>query len=157
MQQQQQHEEQLSIQQPSSSNGVPAVAPKQKADTGWYYAVGLSAMAALICSVDRAAISVAILPMSEQYGWSDSTKGAINRCLWSPCVIQREHLTEGASLGAGQGVQYDMSRTERALSYHVQSPGWVCHNVPFHLGGKQALQPWRHASSSLTLPCINKD
>jgi hypothetical protein len=80
-QQQQQHDEQLSIQQPSSSNGVPPVAPKQKADTGWYYAVGLSAMAALICSVDRAAISVAILPMSEQYGWSDSTKGAINRCV----------------------------------------------------------------------------
>mgnify|MGYP001807436955 CR=1 FL=1 len=120
MQQQQQHEEQLSIQQPSSSNGVPAVAPKQKADTGWYYAVGLSAMAALICSVDRAAISVAILPMSEQYGWSDSTKGAINRCVWSRSVIQREHLTEGASLGAGQGVQYNMSRTERATMCNHQ-------------------------------------
>jgi hypothetical protein len=66
------------VQQPeSSSSSSPAVA--QKADTGWYYAVGLSAIAALICSVDRAAISVAILPMSEQYGWSDSTKGAINR------------------------------------------------------------------------------
>jgi hypothetical protein len=30
-------------------------------------------------AVYRAAISVAILPMSEQYGWSDTTKGAINR------------------------------------------------------------------------------
>jgi hypothetical protein len=30
-------------------------------------------------SVDRAAISVAILPMSEEFHWSDSTKGAINR------------------------------------------------------------------------------
>jgi hypothetical protein len=30
-------------------------------------------------AVHRAAISVAILPMSEQYGWSDTTKGAINR------------------------------------------------------------------------------
>eukprot|EP00879_Flechtneria_rotunda_P025519 GHRR01027120.1.p2 GENE.GHRR01027120.1~~GHRR01027120.1.p2 ORF type:complete len:145 (+),score=36.14 GHRR01027120.1:197-631(+) len=45
----------------------------------WYAAVGLSAMAALICSVDRAAMSVAILPMSEQFHWSDSIKGAINR------------------------------------------------------------------------------
>lgn len=76
-----QQQQQLSIQQPNSSsstNGVPVVAA-QKQDTGWYYAVGLSAIAALICSVDRAAISVAILPMSEQFGWSDSTKGAINR------------------------------------------------------------------------------
>ena len=48
-------------------------------DNRWYTVIGLSALAALICSVDRAAISVAILPMSEQYHWSDSTKGAINR------------------------------------------------------------------------------
>lgn len=64
-----------------SSNGAAQglVSSKPQSDTGWYYAVGLSAIAALICSVDRAAISVAILPMSDQYGWSDSTKGAINR------------------------------------------------------------------------------
>lgn len=88
-QQQQQQAEQLSTQQQqqhvdavqqagsNGSNSIPQAA--KKADTGWYYAVGLSAIAALICSVDRAAISVAILPMSEEYGWSDSTKGAINR------------------------------------------------------------------------------
>lgn len=75
--QQQQHADAAQQPETSSSSSLPAVA--QKADTGWYYAVGLSAIAALICSVDRAAISVAILPMSEQYGWSDSTKGAINR------------------------------------------------------------------------------
>jgi ACS family sodium-dependent inorganic phosphate cotransporter len=95
----QQQAEQLSIQQQqhadavqqteSSGSSLPAVA--QKADTGWYYAVGLSAIAALICSVDRAAISVAILPMSEQYGWSDSTKGAINRC------AQQELAQEGST------------------------------------------------------------
>lgn len=75
-----QQQQQLSIQQQPSiscTNGLPA--SQRKGDTGWYYAVGLSAIAALICSVDRAAISVAILPMSEQFGWSDSTKGAINR------------------------------------------------------------------------------
>lgn len=52
---------------------------KSQSPAAWYAAVGLSAIAALICSVDRAAISVAILPMSEEFGWSDSTKGAINR------------------------------------------------------------------------------
>lgn len=71
------------LQQLSSSNSSEAapglVSSKPQSDTGWYYAVGLSAIAALICSVDRAAISVAILPMSDEYGWSDSTKGAINR------------------------------------------------------------------------------
>jgi hypothetical protein len=98
-----QQAEQLSVQHPlhadaaqqpesissGSSNGsLPAVV--QKADTGWYYAVGLSAIAALICSVDRAAISVAILPMSEEYGWSDSTKGAINR--WAQQELARKDV-----------------------------------------------------------------
>lgn len=49
-------------------------------DRQWITVVGLSALVALICSVDRAAISVAILPMSQEFGWSDTTKGAINRC-----------------------------------------------------------------------------
>lgn len=59
-----------------------------ESSTAWYAAVGLSAMAALICSVDRAAISVAILPMSEQFGWSDSIKGAINRCVQQTVELQ---------------------------------------------------------------------
>jgi hypothetical protein len=90
--QQQQQQQDLSLQQQlqmdqlqqlsssTSSDAAPGLASsKPQSDTGWYYAVGLSAIAALICSVDRAAISVAILPMSDEYGWSDSTKGAINR------------------------------------------------------------------------------
>ena len=40
--------------------------------------VGLCAAVSLICSIDRASISVAIVPMAEQYGWSDSVKGAIS-------------------------------------------------------------------------------
>ena len=40
--------------------------------------VGLCAAVSLICSIDRASISVAIVPMAEQYGWSDSAKGAIS-------------------------------------------------------------------------------
>ena len=40
--------------------------------------VGLCAAVSLICSIDRASISVAIVPMAEQFGWSDSVKGAIS-------------------------------------------------------------------------------
>lgn len=40
--------------------------------------VALCAAVSLICSIDRASISVAIVPMAEQYGWSDSAKGAIS-------------------------------------------------------------------------------
>lgn len=40
--------------------------------------VGLCAAVSLICSIDRASISVAIVPMAEQFGWSDSAKGAIS-------------------------------------------------------------------------------
>jgi ACS family sodium-dependent inorganic phosphate cotransporter len=53
----------------------------------WYTVVALSAMAALICSIDRAAISVAILPMSEEYGWSDSTKGAVNAAFYAGYTV----------------------------------------------------------------------
>lgn len=46
--------------------------------TGWKSLVGFCGLAGLICSVDRAAISVAILPMSQEYGWDESTKGLIS-------------------------------------------------------------------------------
>lgn len=45
----------------------------------WKLVVFLCCLVAMICYVDRAAMSVAIIPMSLQYGWSNSTKGAINR------------------------------------------------------------------------------
>lgn len=48
----------------------------------YFVVVGLCALAALICSVDRAAISVAILPMAEEYQWSDTTKGAVNSAFY---------------------------------------------------------------------------
>lgn len=45
----------------------------------WKLVVFLCCVVAMICYVDRAAMSVAIIPMSVQYGWSNSVKGAINR------------------------------------------------------------------------------
>lgn len=47
----------------------------------WKLVVFLCCLVAMICYVDRAAMSVAIIPMSLQYGWSNSLKGAINRCV----------------------------------------------------------------------------
>ena len=45
----------------------------------WKLVVFLCCLVAMICYVDRAAMSVAIIPMSLEYGWSNSVKGAINR------------------------------------------------------------------------------
>lgn len=42
-----------------------------------YTVVGLCALSLFICYIDRVNISVAILPMQEQYGWSESIKGLV--------------------------------------------------------------------------------
>lgn len=39
--------------------------------------VGLAVLAAFICYIDRVNISVAIIPMQEAFGWSDTTKGFV--------------------------------------------------------------------------------
>jgi hypothetical protein len=74
----------------SSSEGVPIVAPAKTAVEdngvpGWQQLVLLSALVAVICSVDRAAISVTILPMSAEFLWDDSTKGLISSAFFIGC------------------------------------------------------------------------
>ncbi len=59
---------------PSDPDAEPAM-PSWR----WKLVVFLCCLVAMICYVDRAAMSVAIIPMSLQYGWSNSVKGAINR------------------------------------------------------------------------------
>ncbi|KAJ9518299.1 hypothetical protein QJQ45_010214 [Haematococcus lacustris] len=44
----------------------------------YVHAVVLCCLVAIICSIDRTAMSVAILPMSAHYGWSSSVKGAVS-------------------------------------------------------------------------------
>ena len=39
--------------------------------------IGYSTLAVIICYIDRVNISVAIIPMQEQFGWSDSQVGFI--------------------------------------------------------------------------------
>ena len=55
----------------------------------WKLVVFLCCLVAMICYVDRAAMSVAIIPMSLEYGWSNSVKGAINRYLCR-CILAKD-------------------------------------------------------------------
>ncbi len=52
---------------------------RQPTCSSWHLLAAMCAIVAVICAIDRAAMSVAILPMSEQYQWGDSVKGAVNR------------------------------------------------------------------------------
>lgn len=61
--------------------------PEEEKAPDWKLVVGLCAAVSLICSIDRASISVAIVPMAEQYGWSDSAKGAISSSFFAGYTI----------------------------------------------------------------------
>lgn len=65
-----------------SGSGPPVLDPPAAdadgdASSTWQTVVGLSTLVAMICAIDRAAISVAILPMAEEFDWTSSTKGAV--------------------------------------------------------------------------------
>ncbi|KAK9829674.1 hypothetical protein WJX72_007295 [[Myrmecia] bisecta] len=60
-----------------SAGGVAAHAEKGHG-WGWVVVAVLCAVATMLCFNDRAAMGIAILPMSKELGWDDSTKGAIN-------------------------------------------------------------------------------
>lgn len=142
--QQQQQQSIQQQQQPASSLAQPA--PKK--DTGWYYAVGLSAIAALICSVDRAAISVAILPMSEEYGWSDSTKGAINSAFYVGYTIT--NLVGGylaSSLSAKQVLGWGVVLWS---IFTITTPTAAATSLPVLLGNRAVMG----AGEGVTFPCV---
>lgn len=52
-----------------------------EAPSGWRWKMMLftCCLIAMISYVDRAAITIALIPMSTQYGWNNATKGAIGR------------------------------------------------------------------------------
>eukprot|EP00775_Hariotina_reticulata_P004108 gene4108-4354_t len=50
----------------------------QPGHCSWATLLVMTACISIICSIDRTCMSVAILPMSAQYNWPDSTKGAVN-------------------------------------------------------------------------------
>lgn len=136
----------LQQQQPPASSLAAQPAPKK--DTGWYYAVGLSAIAALICSVDRAAISVAILPMSEEYGWSDSTKGAINSAFYVGYTIT--NLVGGylaSSMSAKQVLGWGVMLWS---IFTITTPTAAATSLPVLLGNRAVMG----AGEGVTFPCV---
>lgn len=46
-----------------------------------YTMMGLCFLVAIVCALDRVAMSVAIVPMGEVYGYSDTTKGLVSGVL----------------------------------------------------------------------------
>ncbi len=54
-----------------------AISPTAKSWQQRYTVVGMCALSLFVCYIDRVNISVAILPMQEQYGWSESVKGLV--------------------------------------------------------------------------------
>ncbi|GIL70600.1 hypothetical protein Vretimale_3718 [Volvox reticuliferus] len=61
----------------ASSRGL-LDAPQLGVCSSWLIVVALCGMVAVICSIDRTAMSVAVLPMGVKYGWSDTVKGAVS-------------------------------------------------------------------------------
>jgi hypothetical protein len=51
--------------------------------------VGLCTAVAFICSIDRAAMSVAVLPMSLQFGWDDTVKAAIASSFFAGYMVRK--------------------------------------------------------------------
>ncbi|KAI8110115.1 hypothetical protein M9435_001794 [Picochlorum sp. BPE23] len=49
--------------------------------------VGMITAVSFVCSVDRAAMSVAILPMSAEFGWDSSVKGAVSSSFFAGYMI----------------------------------------------------------------------
>ena len=74
---------------PDDKGAVPAVSSWH-----WKVVLFLCCLVAMICYVDRAAMSVAIIPMSLEYGWSNSVKGAINRYTAADCSCTASHAVD---------------------------------------------------------------
>lgn len=62
-------------------------AAPQQFSCSWLTIVVLLAVVSQICSIDRMAMSVAVLPMSDEYGWPNSVKGAVNGWVLSRAAV----------------------------------------------------------------------
>lgn len=54
-----------------------------------YKIIGLCFLASFICYLDRVNISVAVIPMQEQFGWSDSVKGLVLSSFFAGYMIMQ--------------------------------------------------------------------
>lgn len=58
----------------------------------WFRVVVLCCAVAIINSIDRTAMSIAILPMSKTYHWSDKDKGIVSRSDTTPMCMPCMHV-----------------------------------------------------------------
>ena len=98
----------------SADSLAPQDAPQDDSAPDWRLVVGLCAAVSLICSIDRASISVAIVPMAEQYGWSDSAKGAISSSFFAGYTI-----TNLVGMSNSSQHMHKLVQKHRALSQYT--------------------------------------
>ena len=73
---------------PEPSHTTPTAAPTGRSWPRRYNLVGLCFLSTFICYIDRVNISVAIIPMAEEFGW-DQTPAALccrpfSTAIWPP-------------------------------------------------------------------------
>ena len=72
--------------QRTTETAAPATAPAEL-PVSPIALIALTSAVSFICSIDRAAMSVAILPMSANFGWDDGAKGAISSSFFAGYMI----------------------------------------------------------------------
>eukprot|EP00191_Tetraselmis_sp_GSL018_P010574 CAMPEP_0177613374 /NCGR_PEP_ID=MMETSP0419_2-20121207/21916_1 /TAXON_ID=582737 /ORGANISM="Tetraselmis sp., Strain GSL018" /LENGTH=272 /DNA_ID=CAMNT_0019110017 /DNA_START=304 /DNA_END=1119 /DNA_ORIENTATION=+ len=50
---------------------------------GWVSLVSLCTLSSIICTIDRAAMSVAIIPMAGEFAWTEQVKGAVSSAFFA--------------------------------------------------------------------------
>ncbi len=119
---------------------LPAEADQEVA-ADWKTVVGLSALLAMICSVDRAAMSVALGPMGEQFMWSDTVKGTISSSFFIGYTLT--NFVGAASNWSGPRVDVrcgGMCGVNMACGYNLQQQQLTSHHICRRVRG-DALQP----------------
>lgn len=62
---------------PEPSHTIPTAVPSGRSWPRRYNLVGLCFLSTFICYIDRVNISVAIIPMAEEFGWDQTTRGIV--------------------------------------------------------------------------------
>ena len=62
---------------PEPSHTIPTAVPPGRSWPRRYNLVGLCFLSTFICYIDRVNISVAIIPMAEEFGWDQTTRGIV--------------------------------------------------------------------------------
>lgn len=109
----------------STSTGVVPAAAAASSKDDWKVVVAMSSMLCMICSVDRAAMSVAMGPMGDIFAWSDTTKGAISASFFLGYTLT--NLAGGPAL--------PLIRLSNSIGSSIQSDPATAYDYPNAIGG----------------------